>query len=60
MMSNNPMAMIQAFMQFKNQYSGDPKADVMKLLQSGRMSQSQLDKLQNMATQFQKMLGNVR
>lgn len=60
MMNSNPMAMIQAFMQFKNQYSGDPKADVMKLLQSGRMSQSQLDKLQNMATQFQRMLGNVR
>lgn len=52
----NPMQMIQQFNQFKNSFSGDPKAEVEKLVASGRISQQQLNQLQNMATQFQKML----
>lgn len=59
-MFNNPMAMIQSFIQFKNNFQGDPQAEVQKLMQSGRLSQVQLNQLQQMARQFQQMLGNFR
>lgn len=48
--------MIQQFRQFKQSFRGDPKAEVMRLVQSGRMSQQQLDQLQQMAQQFQSIL----
>ena len=50
--------MIQQFQQFKANFHGDPKAEVQKLLQSGKMSQQQLDQLQAAAKQFQALLGN--
>lgn len=56
-MFNNPMQMIQQFSQFKNSFSGDPKQEVQKLLQSGQMNQSQLNQLQSMAQQFSQLLG---
>ena len=40
---NGPMHMIQQFMQFKQNFKGDPKAEVEKMLQSGRISQQQLN-----------------
>lgn len=45
--------MMQQFNQFRSSFQGDPKAEVEKLLQSGRMSQQQLNQLQEMAKQFQ-------
>ena len=56
-MFNNTMQMIQQFAQFKNSFSGDPKQEVQKLLQSGQMNQSQLNQLQSMAQQFSQLLG---
>ena len=50
--------MMQQFQQFKANFQGDPKADVQKLLQSGRMSQGQLNQLQAMARQFQQLLSH--
>ena len=50
---NGPMQMIQQFMQFKQNFKGDPKAEVEKMLQSGRISQQQLNQVQQMAGQFQ-------
>lgn len=49
--------MMQQFNQFKASFQGDPKQEVQKLLQSGRMSQQQLDQLQSMARQFQQLIG---
>lgn len=49
--------MMQQFNQFKASFQGDPKQEVQKLLQSGRMSQQQLDQLQSMARQFQQLMG---
>ena len=49
--------MMQQFNQFKSSFQGDPKQEVQKLLQSGRMSQQQLDQLQSMARQFQQLMG---
>mgnify|MGYP003301282120 CR=1 FL=1 len=53
------MQMLQQFMQFKNSFKGDPKQEVMKLLQSGKINQQQLNQLQQMASDFQKMF-NVK
>ena len=48
--------MMQQFQQFKANFHGDPKAEVEKLLQSGRLNQQQLNQLQEMAKQFQGLL----
>lgn len=44
--------MIQQFRQFQSNFQGNPKAEVEKLLQSGAMSQQELNQLQQMAQQF--------
>ena len=48
--------MIQQLNQFRSTFQGDPKAEVEKLLQSGKMSQQQLNKLQAMAKQIQSLI----
>lgn len=48
--------MVQQFNQFKQTFKGDPKAEVEKLLQSGAISQQQLNQLQQMAKQFQSLM----
>ena len=48
--------MVQQFNQFKASFKGDPKAEVEKLLQSGAISQDQLNHLQQMAKQFQSLM----
>ena len=48
--------MMQQFQQFRQSFQGDPKAEVQKLLQSGKMSQQQLNQLQQMAKQFQSLM----
>ena len=53
---NGFMQMMQQFQQFRANFQGDPKAEVQKLLQSGKMSQNQLNQLQAMAQQFQQFL----
>ena len=47
---------LQQFMQFRQNFSGDPKAQVQQLLNSGKVTQQQYDQAVNMANQFQKML----
>jgi hypothetical protein len=56
MQFQNPMQMIQQFNQFKKTFQGDPKAEVQKLLTSGKINQQQLNQLQAMAQQFQGLL----
>ena len=53
---NGFMQMVQQFQQFKANFHGDPKAEVEKLLQSGKLSQAQLNQLQQMAKQFQSLM----
>ena len=57
---NGPMQMIQQFMQFKQNFKGDPKEEVQKMLQSGRISQQQLNQVQQMAGRFQHMLKGMK
>lgn len=59
-MFQNPMQMITEFQKFKQNFQGDPQAEVQKLLQSGRMNQQQLNQLQSMAQQFQQLLNGFK
>lgn len=58
--TNPTMQMIQQFVQFKNNFKGNPQEEVMKLLQSGRLNQQQLNQLQCMAQQLQKMMNGAK
>lgn len=53
---NNMQQMIQQFNNFKNTFKGDPKQTVMNMVNSGQISQEDLNKAQMMAQQFQKLL----
>ena len=53
---NGFMQMVQQIQQFKANFHGDPKAEVEKLLQSGKLSQAQLNQLQQMAKKFQSLM----
>lgn len=45
--------MMQQFQQFRANFQGDPQQEVQKLLQSGKITQQQLNQIQQMAKQFQ-------
>lgn len=52
--NNVPGNMLQQFQQFKKQMQGvNPQEEVQKLLQSGKISQAQLNKAQQMAQHMQ-------
>lgn len=54
MPGNGAGNMLQQFHQFRQRMRGvNPQEEVQKLLQSGRISQAQLDKVQQMAQQMQ-------
>lgn len=53
MPQNNIM---QRFMQFRQQFQGDPKAQVQQLLNSGRITQAQYDQAVQTANQLKNML----
>lgn len=52
----NFQQMLQQFQQFKQTFTGDPKAEVEKLLQSGKINQDQLNMVQGLAKQFESFL----
>lgn len=52
----NFQQMMQQFRQFRQSFQGDPKAEVEKLVQSGKLSQQQLNQLQQAATAFQRLM----
>jgi hypothetical protein len=49
-------AMLAQFQQFRQQFQGDPRAEINKLLQSGRITQAQLDQAQQMAQQMMRLM----
>lgn len=52
----NFQQLMQQFQQFRQSFQGDPKAEVEKLVQSGKISQQQLNQLQQAATAFQSLM----
>ena len=49
--------MVQQFRQFQQTFQGDPKAEVEKLVQNWKITQQQLNQMQQMAVQFRQLLG---
>lgn len=57
-LANNPMSMMQAFNQFRQQIAGkDPKAMVQQLMNEGKLTQQQLEELKQQAAQIAGMFG---
>ena len=52
----NMASLMQQFNQFRNNFRGNPQQIVQEMLNSGRLSQQQFDKVAQMATQFQRMM----
>lgn len=52
--------LLQDLMQFKNNFKGDARQEVMKQLQSGRISQQELNQLQMQAEQIQRMMRRIK
>lgn len=53
----NMMQMMQKFNDFKQSFKGDPQQQIQQMLNSGQMSQAQLNQYMQMAKQFQKFMG---
>ena len=53
---NNPLQLIQQFQQFKKNFKGDPRQQVQDLLNSGKMTQEQLDQCTSIAQSLQNVL----
>jgi len=54
-MNINPQ-MIQRFLQFKQNFTGDPRAQIQQMLNSGQITQEQYNQAVQIAQQFQQML----
>lgn len=52
----NFQQLMQKFNQFRANYQGNPQQEVQRLLQSGQISQQQLDQVQGLAQQFMQFL----
>lgn len=52
----NMFAIMQQFKQFKANYKGDPRQQVQDMLNSGQMTQEQLEQCENIAKTFQGFL----
>ena len=48
--------MLSQFQQFRAQFQGNPRAEINKLLQSGRITQAQRDPAQQMAGQMMRLM----
>ena len=53
----NMMQMMQKFNDFKKNFQGDPQQQIQQMLNSGQISQAQLNQYVQMAKQFQKFMG---
>ena len=56
---NNPLEQLaQQARDFRRQFSGNPRQEVERLLQTGAMSQSQFNQYSQIAQQVVQMMGN--
>lgn len=53
---NNMFVMIQKFLQFKNQFQGNPKDKVMEMLNNGTISKEQFEQASQLAKQLESMI----
>ena len=55
-MFGNVQNLMNQYKQFRNTFNGDPQKKVQEMLNSGQITQAQVDQARNMATQFQKFM----
>ena len=56
---NNPLEQLaQQAREFRKQFSGNPRQEVERLLQTGQMSQSQFNQYSQIAQQVAQFMGN--
>lgn len=60
MNQQNNASMIQQFINFRNNFTGNPKAEVMKLVNQGKINQEQLNQLQRKANEFQALMNSFK
>lgn len=51
-----PNNLIQQLMQFRQNFKGDPQAQIQQMMNTGRISQQQYNQAFQMAQQLQKMI----
>lgn len=56
-MSGQQNGIVQRFMQFKQNFKGDPRQQIQEMLNSGRITQEQYNAAVQKAQMLQKMLG---
>lgn len=60
MMQNTPIGNVQNLMsqyrKFRNSFQGDPQQKIQEMLNSGQITQAQVDQAQNLASQFKSFL----
>lgn len=56
---NNPMQMVNEFMQFVKGFKGNPQQEVMNMLNNGQMTQEQFNQLSQQAKQIQNMFSQL-
>lgn len=57
MMQNSQMGnLINQYQQFRNTFRGDPQQKIQEMLNSGQITQKQVDQARSMATQFKSLL----
>lgn len=60
MMQNTPLggmqSLIQQYQQFRQTFKGDPQQRVQEMLNSGQITQEQVNRARSMATEFQKFM----
>lgn len=56
---NNPMQMVNEFMQFAKGFQGNPQQEVMNMLSNGQMTQEQFNQLSQQAKQIQQMFSQL-
>lgn len=54
--AQQPQNIVSEFMNFRNNFQGDPKAQVMNMLSSGRVSQAEYNQAVQQANQLYSMM----
>lgn len=55
-MNMNPMMLMQTLNQFRQQINGDPEQMVKQMVNSGQVSQTQLNEAQRQASEIMKLI----
>lgn len=55
--NNGMMNLVKQFMQFRQNFNGDPKQQIQNLLNSGKVTQEQYNRAVQMAQQLQRIMG---